>query len=129
LDHTMPTSVPYFRPHAALPTSKQQYDDRRGDARQRGYTGAWKRAAVAYRLAHPLCEYCRLEGRTTPAGCVDHLYPHKGDKKLFWRSEWWVSSCYTCHNSLKQAVERQGKAALDILARRLGRPVMASAGA
>lgn len=101
--------------------ARRDYDARRGTARERGYTSAWTKAAKAYLAAHPLCEYCALDGHVEPAVLVDHLYPHKGDRDLFWRSDLWVPSCKPCHDGPKQAVERQGEGAIDDLARRLGR--------
>lgn len=56
---------------------------------------------------------------------VDHLYPHRTYDGVFWLTEWWVASCTPCHSGMKQAVEQAGKAAIDALARRLGREPMA----
>lgn len=93
--------------------------DRRG-ARQRGYDSEWERAAASHLQRHPLCAYCALNQVVTAATLVDHLYPHRGDRTLFWRREWWVSSCGSCHSGFKQQIERTGRSALDDLARRLG---------
>jgi 5-methylcytosine-specific restriction protein A len=35
---------------------------------------------------------------------VDHIIPHKGDKKLFWSRDNWQSLCLSCHNR-KSATE------------------------
>ena len=72
----------------------------------------------------PFCLYCELEGRLSAAELVDHLYPHKGDRWLFWVQRLWVSSCENCHNGFKQSVERSGVAAIDALARRLHLPTL-----
>ena len=77
----------------------QQADSQRGSAAERGYGGAWQKARLAWLKAHPLCEECLRQGRTTPATVVDHIIPHKGDKHLFWRSENWQSLCTACHNA------------------------------
>jgi hypothetical protein len=37
--------------------------------------------------------------------------------------QWWVSCCKSCHDGMKQRLERLGRAAIDTLARRLGRPL------
>lgn len=115
-----------FRPSHARERAElnQDYDRHRGSARQRGYTAAWDKAAAAHLRSHPLCIYCALVDRVTPATCVDHLYPQRQFPDVFWRSEWWGSSCAECHSGFKQRVERRGRAALDALARRLDRPVM-----
>jgi cytochrome c553 len=64
-------------------------------------------------------------GRTTPATAVDHLYPHRGNRTIFWLRQLWVSSCSNCHNSMKQSVEARGIVALDALARAIGYPTLA----
>ena len=103
---------------------KSRADRYRGSARERGYTPAWDKASKAHLREHPLCRYCELDGRVTAAQCVDHLYPHRGDTKLFWLKVLWVSSCNDCHTGFKQSIERQGMAAIDALARRLGLPTL-----
>lgn len=67
------------------------------------------------------------------ATVVDHLYPHRvydadRSRGLFWRSDLWVASCKACHDGMKQRVEAMGTAAIDTLARRLGRPTLTHAG-
>lgn len=121
----MPTSPGFFRPRGTptRATLTRQADERRGSARERGYSGAWDKARRAYLAAHPLCAYCELEGRIEPAVLVDHLYPHRRFEGVFWSSQWWVASCKACHDGMKQRIEAQGRAGLDDLARRLGRPV------
>ena len=48
-----------------------------------------------------------MQGRRTPATVVDHIVPHKGDKKLFWDSGNWQPLCGPCH-SRKTAKEDGG---------------------
>lgn len=115
-----------FRPRGA-PTRQevnQASDARRGSAASRGYDGRWSKASRTFLSRNPLCAYCSLRGFVTAAACTDHLYPHRWPiyEGVFWRTEWWVPSCDSCHSGFKQGVERQGSAALDDLARRLGRP-------
>lgn len=121
----MPTLPPVLRPKAQR--SQRQIDLDRGSARQRGYSTRWDKASKAHRLAHPLCGYCEAgafgDKRTTACTRVDHLYPHRRFAGVFWRSEWWVSSCDDC-DAAKQSLEHKGKPALDALARRLGRTAM-----
>jgi 5-methylcytosine-specific restriction protein A len=83
-------------------------DRRRGSARARGYTGAWDKAAKAFRQAHPLCRLCLERGRTVAARVVDHIKPHRGDRDLFWDVKNWQSLCSRCHDSVKQSEERLG---------------------
>jgi 5-methylcytosine-specific restriction endonuclease McrA len=126
----MPTSPPYVRARSA-PTRQEQNreaDERRGSARSRGYDRRWQKARLTFLSHRPLCEFHALAGDVEPATLVDHLYPHRQYDGVFWRTEWWVASCKACHDGLKQRVEAAGKPALDDLARRLGRPVLAGEG-
>jgi 5-methylcytosine-specific restriction enzyme A len=50
---------------------------------------------------------CLKEGRTTPATCVDHVEPHKGDYNKFVLGKL-QSLCATCHSSTKAIVEKRG---------------------
>ncbi|AYO78328.1 hypothetical protein EBF16_16395 [Sphingobium yanoikuyae] len=126
----MPTMPRRLRPAGSRSPgqARREQDERRGSASERGYTGRWAKASASFRRRCPLCEYCALDGRVEPATLTDHLYPHRVFADVFWRSEWWVASCTPCHSGMKQAVERAGKAAIDALARRLGRPVMGREG-
>ena len=124
----MPEMPASFRPaHIGTKAEANRRHDRdRGSSIERGYTAQWRRASAEYRRANPLCAYCLLnDGRTTLATCTDHLYPQRVYDQVFWSRHWWVSSCDACHSGFKQAVERQGKSALDALAVRLGREVLA----
>lgn len=117
-----------FRPHGRADVAAREYERERGTARERGYDARWEKCSAHHRTLHPLCAYCALAGRVTAATLVDHLYPHKGDARVFWFEPWWVSACASCHSGFKQGVERQGRAAVDALALRLGRPTWAAAG-
>ena len=117
---------PTFRPRGGRSKRErdQASDERRGSASERGYDHRWSKASASHRRSHPLCGYCALEGRITAATLVDHLYPHRVFDGVFWKREWWVSSCDDCHNGFKQRIERAGKASIDALARRLSLPVL-----
>lgn len=118
----MPSMPPTFRPAGNLSRheANKTYDARRGSARDRGYDSRWDAASRGHRVHDPLCRYCALVGEVKAADLTDHLYPHRGDRVLFWNRTYWVSSCNDCHNGFKQRVERRGRMALDDLARRLG---------
>ncbi len=70
----------------------------RGGADARGYTAEWRRARKAYLQLHPLCAECLKEGRLTPATVIDHIMPHRGDRRLFWDEKNWQPLCAACHN-------------------------------
>lgn len=130
----MPMMPPTFRAHGqrARQEVKREADQRRGSARARGYGAAWDKASKGHLDRNPLCLYCTTGAwgeppRDTPATLTDHLYPHRGDQTVFWLKPLWVASCAGCHNGPKQAVERQGQAALDALARRIDRPTLTEA--
>lgn len=114
----MPSMPPMHRPHGWQPPREKakEEDQRRGSARERGYTTAWDRASASRLTRHPLCEYCEAgafgEPCITPATLTDHLIPHRGDQVIFWNRAHWVSSCKPCHDGPKQAVERVGGSAL-----------------
>lgn len=130
----MPIMPPVFRPNGVRTKRERDRaaDARRGSARARGYDSRWDKAARGHRLRHPLCRYCEVGAwgdapRVTPAALTDHLYPHRRFAGVFWLKIFWVSSCSDCHDGPKQAIERQGRTALDALARLLGLPTLAEA--
>lgn len=124
----MPRMPETLRPVGAPSHKEQQafYDKHRGSARKRGYDSRWDKASKSFRRQHPLCEYCEANGKVKAAELVDHLYPHRKFKDVFWLKHWWVASCKDCHDGMKQSIEAGSnyKVALDNLAKMLGRPVM-----
>lgn len=72
--------------------SKARAERNRPSARARGYDNAWERESKAYLAIHPRCVVC---GK--PATVVDHVVPHKGDKRLFWDRSNWQPLCASCH--------------------------------
>lgn len=98
---------PSHRPahQATRSEQKREHDVRRGSARERGYTRAWDKAAVLYRMEHPLCLGCEAIDRLQPSTVVDHIVPHKGDRELFWNVENWQASCDWHHDVIKQLLE------------------------
>lgn len=81
---------------------KAEADARRPTARERGYDSKWDTERAAYLKAHPKCVRC-----PAPAAVVDHIVPHKGDRKLFWSRSNWQPLCGACHNRWKQSQERR----------------------
>ena len=72
-------------------------DERREAPSARGYDRRWAREARRWLAVHPLCVECLAAGETTAAECVDHIVPHRGDRKLFWDRGNWQSLCTRCH--------------------------------
>ncbi|PKR57611.1 HNH endonuclease [Thalassospira lohafexi] len=86
---------------------RKQQDQKRGSASQRGYGSKWQKARDQFLKEHPLCCRCEAVGLVTAATVVDHIIPHKGDQKLFWRRSNWQSLCKT-HHDQKTATEDGG---------------------
>ena len=74
---------------------------------QRGYGYKWQKARERFLKKNPLCVYCQRDDRVTAANVVDHIVPHRGDQKLFWRESNWQALCSSCHSSVKQREEQE----------------------
>lgn len=83
-----------------------RHDNHRPTAAQRGYNHEWRKARADYLTMHPHCRECSQNGMTRLASVVDHIIPHRGDKRLFWHRANWQPLCKPCHDSTKQRQER-----------------------
>jgi hypothetical protein len=81
--------------------------EQRPGAWDRGYDRRWERAAAQFRWKNPYCLGCLAIGVKRKAVVVDHVVPHKGDQRLFWRVENWQSCCVWHHSSVKLELERR----------------------
>lgn len=83
--------------------AERRADERRGSARERGYTVRWNKYSKAF-LAMPGNQFCKLHldaGCATVAQCVDHIDPPSGaDDPKFWNSNNHQAACIHC-NSVK----------------------------
>lgn len=98
----MPNAPRIHRPprHARRLEPERVLGDRgRPNANSRGYTWSWSKASKAFLAQHPLCADCLRVGLVTAAAAVDHIIPHRGDKKLFWRRDNWQALCAPCHSA------------------------------
>ena len=77
-------------------------------AAKRGYGRRWRKVRAGFLRAHPLCARCERAGRVVEATVVDHIEPHRGDRRKFWDPANWQSLCAPCHDGAKQAEERRG---------------------
>lgn len=66
------------------------------------YDARWQKARLLFLQEHPFCSECLKEGKTVMAEVVDHVIPHRGDKKLFWLTSNWDSKCKR-HHDIKTA--------------------------
>lgn len=82
----------------------------RGSSAKRGYGYRWQQERKRF-LTQPenvLCRMCSDRGLVVVATVVDHIKPHRGDKKLFWDRKNWQPLCKPCHDSEKQSMEKGG---------------------
>jgi 5-methylcytosine-specific restriction protein A len=79
----------------------------RSSSCERGYNYRWRKARIAYLIAHPLCVECSAEGRVEQAVIVDHIIPHRGNRELFWNKNNWQGLC-KCHHDTKTATQDGG---------------------
>ena len=96
----MPKRPPQHRPvfHKTEQVKRKEHDEKRGTAHQRGYGHKWRKARELFIKEHPLCVQCEAEDIIEPATVVDHITPHKGDLRLFWRRSNWQALCKRHHD-------------------------------
>ncbi|AIQ54576.1 HNH endonuclease [Paenibacillus sp. FSL R7-0331] len=82
-------------------------DQQRGNSYQRGYNHKWRAARERYLRHNPECVHCEELREITAATVVDHIIPHKGDKRLFWDRNNWQPLC-KLHHDIKTAKEDGG---------------------
>ena len=96
----VPCGQKYCEAHKAMHPEAQR------SAAGRGYGRAWQKVRQRYLEDHPFCVECMKEGRYVKATDVDHIVPHRGDKKLFWDESNWQALCHS-HHSIKTRNEDQ----------------------
>lgn len=104
-----------LRPEQVQRNRKRDHDQRRGSARQRGYTAEWDRYALAFIAEHPLCCGCQAVGWIEPTTCVDHIEPASRAPDRFWDKTNHQPSCGWHHDRVKQRLEHmlaQGQASV-----------------
>jgi 5-methylcytosine-specific restriction protein A len=50
-------------------------------------------------MKNPWCVECSLNGKSVLATVVDHIRPHRGDRRLFWDRANWQGLCKRCHDA------------------------------
>ena len=78
----------------------------RKSANARGYDSRWRKARKRFLKANPLCVECLKDERLVEATVVDHIVPHRGDKKLFWDESNWQALCKSCHDRKTMTADR-----------------------
>ena len=102
----MAKAPPMHRAPGSLTDAQRKalYEKTRLSSHDRGYNTKWQRVRLSYLKAHPLCVQCQAEDVVEPATEVDHIIPHKGNKKLFWDNSNWQPLCKR-HHSEKTSTE------------------------
>lgn len=91
------TNGRYCEEHQRLNAKQYNRFTRAVDVNKK-YGRAWKRIRDRYVQAHPLCEQCLKQGRTTPTEEIHHIIPlsrggtHSTDNLM--------SLCQSCHNKI-----------------------------
>ncbi len=104
--------VQRFKPHVSKrwTCGNIRERDSKGYSKARGESGSWghlygnaryRRRRKIFMQNHPLCPCGEL------ATDLDHIVPHKGDRKLFFDESNWQALCKSCH-SRKTAAEDGG---------------------
>jgi len=88
----------YCEKHAAL-MQKNYERDHRDRKKHNMYGSKWRRERASFLRKNPLCVECLKRGIYEPATEVDHIVPHDGDDKLFWRRSNWQALCKRCHSA------------------------------
>jgi hypothetical protein len=69
----------------------------------------WKDFRAGYLQHHPWCVKCEARGERVRAAVVDHVNPHRGDVRLFWKGPF-QGLCHPHHSGAKQREEARGYA-------------------
>lgn len=69
-------------------------------------TDEWQQLRAEHLLIEPFCRECARAGERTPATVVDHIRPHRGDRRLFLDRSNYQSLCKR-HHDQKTALERK----------------------
>lgn len=101
----MPTAA---KTHSSRATRARPVDDR-PSAYKRGYDAVHQRARKMFLARNPLCVQHLAVGETVASKVLDHIIPHRGDRKLLRDPKNWQALCVPCHNA-KSAKEKRGQA-------------------
>ena len=99
----IPYGLQYCEEHAPM-----HRKDVKG-TKEKEYNSRWRVARARFLKAHPLCENCLENERFEKAIVVDHIVPHRGDRKLFWDESNWQSLCKSCHDTKTMTEDRYQK--------------------
>ncbi|MFR4507779.1 MAG: HNH endonuclease [Enterococcus avium] len=98
----------YCANHEKVQASNQRLERKQSEGKYFKFyeSRTWRKASYLYRLRHPCCEDCLLEGTVRKADVVDHMVELKDDWNRRLDENNFRSLCHSHHNS-KTANERQ----------------------
>ena len=70
-------------------------------------SGRWRNLRLAQLAREPLCQRCLCFNMTKAGYHVDHVIPHRGNRKMFFDASNLQSLCQSCH-SFKTVEEQRG---------------------
>jgi 5-methylcytosine-specific restriction endonuclease McrA len=88
----MTTKPKQFKPNHSV-TGSKKFDGRKNITDL--YDSDWERYRLKFLKVNDKCYCCG-----NPSNVVDHIVPHKGDVKLFWKEENYMPLCDSCHNTI-----------------------------
>ncbi|KEJ97419.1 5-methylcytosine-specific restriction enzyme A [Pseudosulfitobacter pseudonitzschiae] len=90
--------------------STAQLSDHAQAHRQLYKLKAWIVGRLQFLRRNPLCVDCAELGAVEPATDVDHIIPHKGDRRLFFDRSNWQALCKSCHSrkTAREVFHRRG---------------------
>ena len=65
------------------------------------YDENWEKYRLQFLEHNPRCYSCGVEAKV-----VDHITPHKGNIKLFWKMDNYIPLCHRCHNTVTSLFDR-----------------------
>lgn len=71
-------------------------------------TARWRRMRASKLARHPHCQCPHHRHKRRPASVVDHIVPHKGNRRLFFSWSNLQSMTKECHDRFKQSQEKGG---------------------
>lgn len=106
----MPSRPPTHRPAGLQPGVSA----RRPSASARGYGRAWQALRLSHLSRHPLCGPCADRGLVVEAAEVDHVTPHRGDRRLLMDPANLMGMCKPCHS--RKTATRDGGLVASVVA-------------
>lgn len=79
--------------------------EKKATGRAKGYTKEWETFKHRFLHHNPRC-YCCGKHKKDIRMDIDHVQSHKGDEKLFWKSDNLIPLCVVCHGIVTGLFDR-----------------------